>query len=105
MIDEVTINVGKQFSQYPVGRLRQDGSGSGEEFRDRLLIPLLEKKHSKINVELDDAIGYGSSFLEEAFGGLVRKGYVVKDLLKIFNFISEDLSLVHEITAYISEAR
>ena len=38
-------------------------------------------------MEIDGTEGYGSSFLEEAFGGLVRKGYCtaaeLHDRLKI----------------------
>lgn len=99
-----TINIGKQFSRFPAGRYSKDGPASGEEFRDRILLPLLNEGDGVIVVNLDDAIGYGSSFLEEAFGGLVRKGFAADSLLQIFDFVSEDLSLVDEIEEYIREA-
>lgn len=97
------LNIGKQFSRFPAGRYAKDGPASGEEFRERVLLPLLNQS-VPICIELDDAIGFGSSFLEEAFGGLVRRGWKPDDLLGILTFISEDLSLVDEIRDYIKEA-
>ena len=50
---------------------------------------------------MDGTRGYGSSFLEEVFGGLVRAGFkanVIKDLIEID---SNDPSLVHEIHGYL----
>jgi hypothetical protein len=49
------------------------GPDSGEEFRTRLLKEL-KKVPGEVQVLLDGAEGYGSSFLEEAFGGLIRLG-------------------------------
>ena len=57
-----------------------------------------------ICVELDDAMGYGSSFLEEAFGGLVREGFDAEMLLERLEFLTDDLSLKDEIENYIREA-
>lgn len=104
MTRSVVINVGKAFSRYPFGRYEKDGSGSGEEFRERLLLPHIRDGVSSVTIELDDAVGYGSSFLDEAFGGLVRNGIDAKRVLALFKFVSEDLSLIDEIKAYISEA-
>lgn len=67
------LNVASQFSRFPAGRYRDDGPFTGQRFREDLLIPALEK-HDEVLIELDGVIGYGSSFLEEAFGGLVRSG-------------------------------
>lgn len=84
-----TINIERDFSRSPGGRFIQDGSFSGEEFRENFLIPALEKAISSndiLNIELDGDLGYGSSFLEESFGGLIRKNYkldVVLNHLKI----------------------
>jgi hypothetical protein len=64
------INVGRDFSQTPGGRSKDKGPASGEEFRQRL-VDILESG-DRVVVELDGTEGYGSSFLEEAFGGLVR---------------------------------
>ncbi len=69
-----TIEIARDFSPVPAGRLKTDGRFSGEAFREHLL-RILGDSPSKIRIILDGAEGYGSAFLEEAFGGLVRKGY------------------------------
>jgi hypothetical protein len=68
-----TINIARDFSEVPAGRFRSDGDFSGERFREDFLRPSLTS--SDVVVEISGTAGYGSSFLEEAFGGLVRKGY------------------------------
>ena len=60
------------FSVAPGGRLKTYSLYSGEEFRESVLLPEI-RGGNKIRVLLDGVRGYGSSFLEEAFGGLVRK--------------------------------
>ena len=63
------------FTKYPGGRKKKDGPYSGEEFRDNFLKPALlaaKAARSKVIVNLDGVAGYGSSFLEEVFGGIVR---------------------------------
>ena len=65
-----------EFAKAPGGRFRKDGPASGEWFRDDILVPRLKVVDAAdpLVVELDGAPGYGSSFLEEAFGGLIRLG-------------------------------
>ena len=100
----IKVNVAEDFTRYPSGRYKKNGNTSGEEFRERLLEPHLKKGES-IEVFLDGTIGYGSSFLEEAFGGLVRSlGTSAEDILKKISFISRDDLLVQEIKEYIHEA-
>jgi hypothetical protein len=72
------INIAKQFSRFPAGRFLEDGPNTGARFRDELLRPALEK-YDRVIVEMDGVVGYGSSFLEEAFGGLVRMGAFSKE--------------------------
>jgi hypothetical protein len=67
-----TIKVADIFSKTPGGRTRRDGEYSGEAFRDDILWPVLSKGE-RVIVDLSGTLGYGSSFLEEAFGGLVRQ--------------------------------
>jgi hypothetical protein len=79
------INIGKDFSRTPGGRRYSSGPDSGELFRERFLRPALEqaiKQGDRVIVVLDGARGYLSSFLEEAFGGLIRRGYFTKAQLK-----------------------
>ncbi len=72
MAENVKIDVAKDFGRFPAGRFRSDGRYSGERFRQEFLVPAL-KKGGIVTVEMDGAAGYGPSFLEEAFGGLVRE--------------------------------
>ena len=103
-----SINIGKDFSDTPWGRYPDDGPVSGERFREEILKPSLKEYH-EITVCIDDAEGYGSSFLDEAFGGLVRKGYYtaeeLKDVLKI-ECDDPDYAIYRDlIWKYISEAK
>lgn len=73
---EMIINIATDFSKTPGGRYRTDGPASGEEFRERVLLPAVKQAREHqghVTVILDGARGYPSSFLEEAFGGLVRQ--------------------------------
>jgi hypothetical protein len=66
------IEIAKEFSKYPAGRFRPDGEATGEHFRDDLLLPALED--GVVEIVFDGVAGLPSSFLEEALGGLIRKG-------------------------------
>lgn len=98
------IDIGKDFSRYPVGRYVDDGPYTGQAFRQKFLEPAFEK-HEPVKVVLDNTAGYGSSFLEEAFGGLVRKFHCsaarITDNLELE---TTDPSLRDEILEYIREA-
>ncbi|ATB63832.1 DUF4325 domain-containing protein [Pseudomonas mosselii] len=79
----------------------EDGIYSGEAFRENILIPNLEQ-YEIITLSLDGGCGYGSSFLEEAFGGLVRHGHTATDLEGRLNLISaKNPHLIREIWKYI----
>lgn len=99
----ITINIARDFSKYPAGRFVKDGPFSGEHFRKKFLEPNIEKQ-DKIIIELDGARGYGSSFLEEAFGGLVRKGFTSNTLKKKIEIQASNKSLVTEILEFIDRA-
>lgn len=66
------IDIAREFSQFPGGRYRDKGKFSGEEFREEVLWPALQNG-GKVVIVLDGTAGYSASFLEEAFGGLVRQ--------------------------------
>ena len=97
------IAVSRQFSRFPAGRFTEDGPFSGQAFRERFLIPAL-KAGKPFTVELDGTAGFGSSFLEEAFGGLVRSGWKAPEILSHMDLKCSDQSLVEEITEYINNA-
>jgi len=94
----------KNFSKYPGPRYIKLGDFSGEEFRDTVLLPALQE--GDVLVDFDDVYGYGSSFLEESFGGLVRKGVSEEKMLSLKNNLkcNDDPSIVTEVKKYIDEA-
>lgn len=99
------INVTKQFTRYPAGRYLTDGPFSGQKFRDEILIPAFEDSADQIKIELDGTRGYGSSFLEEAFGGLVRNDIIkTLDDINRIHLISASESLIQEIQSYMVNA-
>lgn len=95
------VSIAKDFSRFPAGRYESDGPYSGEAFRKRVIEPHL-KKGEALTIDLDGVLGYGSSFLEEAFGGLIRDGFRVADLRRLLTFLSKtDPSVEREIMRYI----
>ncbi len=103
------IEIAKDFSRFPAGRFYTDGPYSGQKFLEELLLPMLQETTSQgtIKIDLDRTRGYGSSFLEEAFGGMVRKTRPVslEEALHKIKFISEeDDTLVPEIHEYMTDA-
>lgn len=102
----VDYKITEEFTDTPGGRYRKLGKFSGEEFRDDILLPLLEK-HEKITIWLEDAEGYPSSFLEESFGGLVRYGLSNTNLKRRLSLRSSDKAFefyIEEIWNYIDQA-
>lgn len=101
------IKISKVFSDTPGGRYIVEGPNSGEEFRKKFLLNAYKlgiEKNEKILIDLDDLYGSPTSFLEEAFGGLVRE---VKDpsIIKMFEFKSDDRpKLVEKIIEYMQNA-
>lgn len=100
----VSVNIGKEFSRYPAGRFPADGKYNGQSFRRKFLVLPLTKGDT-VDVYLDDAIDYGSSFLEEAFGGLVRVEKLDrKAVLHLLRLHSTDPYLIEEINTVVSDA-
>lgn len=102
-MDHRTINIASDFSRYPAGRHLGDGPYSGERFRKEFLVPVL-KTGQRVKIKFDGARGYGSSFLEEAFGGLVREGFPPQEIINAFELDSSDESLIEEVKEYIADA-
>jgi hypothetical protein len=98
------VSVARDFSKYPAGRYVTDGPASGEAFRERFLLPAMSSGDA-LTIELDGTRGYGSSFLEEAFGGLVRKGFDPSAVIETFRLVSGDDSLLDEIKEYIAHGK
>jgi len=103
----IAINV-KDFSEFPGPRKEIVGPNSGEKFRETVLLPIIRANpNERIVVNLDGTAGYGSSFLEESFGGLIRCGIPFERVTNICENIksSEDESLIEEIFEYVKEAQ
>lgn len=107
-MDSIKIQV-KDFSITPGSRYRDEGKNahSGQEFReDYLESKFLEasQNNKKLLVNLDGTIGYGTSWLEEVFGGLARK-YDKAQVQNTLEFISEEEPyLIEDINEYIKDA-
>lgn len=105
----ITISIAKDFSRIPGARFPKEGDYSGQEFRTKVLLPNLQeamKAHDKLCVILDGTAGLGTSFLEEAFGGLIRIDNIPYDLiLNTLELVSEeDEEYIEEINQYLKEA-
>lgn len=77
-----------EFSRTPYGRTEKDGAFNGKRFRLQKLKPALENNDC-VSVDFSDVAPPGSSFLHEAFGGLIRYENMTLDTilpkLKIIN--------------------
>lgn len=96
----------KDFSRFPGPRYIRLGKFSGEAFREEKLVPALEKYNNSIQVDLDGVAGYGSSFLDEAFAGLLRRGGVEKAVvIELVNNLKsdDDPFRIEEIKGYVKD--
>jgi hypothetical protein len=90
---------------YQGPRFARLGLNSGEEFREKYLIPWLDRLSSNDEgiVDFEDTKTFSPSFLEEAFGGAVRRGYGPKvERLKFINIEPNDWK--DDISLYIDNA-
>lgn len=84
------ISVAEDFSRTPGPRYIKQGNNSGEKFREKLLVPALDQ-FDTIVVNLDGTAGYGSSFIDEAFGGLIREHKMsARDIWARIKIISDE---------------
>jgi len=107
-MDNRIINI-KDFSITPGSRYRDEGkkSHSGQEFREDFLEPIFKEiinTDKKLIVNLDGTIGYGTSWLEEVFGGLARiyGNKIVED--KLIFISEEEPYLIEDLNQYIKDA-
>lgn len=105
-MDNIIVKV-SDFSITPGPRFRNEGRYSGEEFREDILErQFLDavKNNSRLIVDLDGTLGYGTSFLEEVFGGLARKHGEDKLNLVLKIISNEEPYLVDNILSYIENS-
>ncbi|OEY71751.1 STAS-like domain-containing protein [Salegentibacter salarius] len=108
-MDSIKIKVAKDFSPFPGSRYEKEGENSGEKFRRDFLAPAFKKaidEDKKVLVDLDGTAGYGTSFLEEIFGGLVRDNdFDYKEIKKRLDIISlEEEYLEEDAWEFIDDA-
>lgn len=104
------LSIAKDFSRTPGSRYISEGPHSGEQFRADVLTPVVAKAlaaKGELFVDLDGTAGYGTSFLEEAFGGLIRTNVISgPELLRILKLKSDqEPYLIDDVLEYINDAQ
>ena len=87
------LDIAREFSPVPIGRSKDDGKRSAANFREDVLLPKIERaiKNGEIlEVDFSGIAGIDPSFMDEAFGGLVRVHNLSSDnVLKSLRFVSK----------------
>ena len=108
-MENIKIKVLTEFSRTPSTRKIKEGNISGELFRQTILLPKFKAAFTngvKCIVDLDGTSGCGTSFLEEAFGGLIRIEKIpYNDIKKCLEIISNEEPIYKtEIEQYLLDA-
>jgi len=108
-MDRIIVKIAKDFSRTPGPRYIKEGKWSGELLRTEKFYNIFNdaiNNNKMVVVDLDGTIGYGTSFLEEIFGGLIREHHLDYDqILKHLELISEEEPyLIEDIFAYLKDA-
>lgn len=103
------IKISSDFTTAPGPRKVSEGKFSGEQFRKEFLLPRVREASDKkcyLTIDLDGTSGYGTSFLEESFGGLIREDNLsLATLDSVLQFVSqEEPDLLSEIREYMEDA-
>ncbi len=105
--ERLDLNIATEFTDTPGPRKCSEGEDSGQEFLEDLLRPRFlsaRDANAILHINLDGAVGYPTSFLEEAFGGLAREfgSATVQRILEIT--CNDEPYLREQIAKYIREA-
>ena len=103
----IEIKISRDFSVIPGGRTIAEGNFSGEEFRDTILMRKYceaEEQDTQLLINFDDCYGIGTSFLEEAFGGLVRVYHKHGVMDRIIIVATEDETIPENIKRFVEDA-
>ena len=108
-MSSIKIKIATDFSDSPGPRYQNEGKYSGEEFRKEILVDVFRdaiENDKKVIVDLDGTFGYGTSFLEESFGGLIRNDnfsyHEIIDRLVIVS--TEEDYLISDVYEYLKDA-
>jgi hypothetical protein len=102
-----TIVIAKDFNEFTGYRYKSQSPGSsGEEFRDKFLLPSTDK-HELTEVNLDGVKNrILPSFLEEAFAGLARsKKWNLEAFKKHVEIVSNRTDYIEDIYFYIENTQ
>lgn len=96
-----------EFSDFPAGRSKEKDPYSGEQYREDILLPAV--KEGEVMIDFTDVYACLPSFLEEAFGGLVRADVLPpKDVKERIKFVPTDSTkyqdYIFAINKYIDDA-
>lgn len=101
----IEISIRKDYTKLPGGRKIKDGKGSGEGFKELIKSRLVNGTNTPLLIDLDDTPGFESSFLDEAFGGLIRDQIVPVGWFSQFVTLkSSNEFLKKKILQYVLEA-
>jgi hypothetical protein len=105
-----TLVISRDFSATPGSRYIIEGDFSGEALRKEILTNMLQSAiddNTKLFIDLDGTSGYGTSFLEEAFGGLIRENnYNYQTICDHVILKSEEEEyLLDDIDGYLQDAQ
>ena len=102
------VNIARDFTDTPGPRYRSQGAHSGEQFLAEILRPKFvaaRDSNAVLRINLDGAVGYPTSFLEEAFGGLARE-FGSDSVERTLEFACNDEPYLEEqIRKYIRKAK
>ncbi|WP_426773816.1 STAS-like domain-containing protein [Proteus faecis] len=100
-----------KYFPYPGARYENLGPYSGESFKKYLYKIIIDNygtdfknnSSNEVIIDLDGTPGYGSSFLEEGFGGLIRLGVPYTIVNSLIIKTEEEPELAVEIKDYIND--
>jgi hypothetical protein len=92
--------------KYQGPRYKRLGPNSGEEFRDKYLIPWLDTlaESEEAVIDFTGTVVYMPSFLEESFGGAIRANGKNKDKLNKIVFFNMNKMWEEKLLGYIKNA-
>jgi hypothetical protein len=104
-----TLSIARDFSKTPGSRRKTEGEFSGELFRESILAPIVGDALANgdtLLINFDGTAGYGTSFIEESFGGLIRKhNFDYEKLAKCLEFVSaEDPDVADDARRFMLDA-
>ncbi len=96
----IKYNFIEQFTKYPGPRFIRLGKYSGEQFREEVLKPIFENDES-IDIDGTGVLGFGPSFLDEAFSPIACK-YGLEIFKEKVKFHSDnDTKLYEKMMSYV----